>query len=267
VLTRSLTQPIHVALINWVLFGALAAIAFSYIVFLTLDPSVARSLASEDSLIENLGAVFCLIAAFFFLMAYFESKGLANRFLGRATQHNWWLLLLALLMFLCFGEEISWGQRILGWSTPSAFEAFNAQHETNIHNLWVFHAKESDGSPKTALELLINFNRLLSMFWLAYCVAVPLLTMVSAKARQTVSFFGFPVARFAAGTLFVINFAIFRFIVTYGPMDRVGITAFDELKETNYEFAFMILALCFLADIIGSVRRERFRRVPDGWRP
>ena len=91
---------------------------------------------------------------------------------------------------------------------------------------------------------------------LAYCVAVPLITMVSTKASQTVKFFGFPVARFAAGTLFILNFAIFRFVVTYGSMDRDTVAAFDELKETNYEFAFMVLAICFLTLIVSSSLRK-----------
>ena len=67
--------------------------SLSYIVLLALDPAIAQSLASEDSLIEDLRAAFCLIAAFLFLMAHFESSGQANRFFGRRTQHNWWLLL------------------------------------------------------------------------------------------------------------------------------------------------------------------------------
>ena len=33
------------------------------------------------------------------------------------------------------GEEISWGQRLLGWATPEELEALNRQGETNIHNV------------------------------------------------------------------------------------------------------------------------------------
>ena len=76
--------------------------------------------------------------------------------------------------------------------------------------------------------------------------------MVSTKASQTVKF----LARFAAGTLFILNFAIFRFVVTYGSMDRDTVAAFDELKETNYEFAFMVLAICFLTLIVSSSLRK-----------
>lgn len=33
-----------------------------------------------------------------------------------------------------FGEEISWGQHILNWSTPEYWAQFNDQNETNLHN-------------------------------------------------------------------------------------------------------------------------------------
>ena len=55
--------------------------------------------------------------------------------------------LMALAMFVGFGEEISWGQRIFELHTPEFFKAYNLQNETNIHNLkikgvklnkWVF---------------------------------------------------------------------------------------------------------------------------------
>jgi hypothetical protein len=38
----------------------------------------------------------------------------------------------------CFyfaGEEASWGQWYLRWSTPEAWQALNNQQETNLHNL------------------------------------------------------------------------------------------------------------------------------------
>jgi hypothetical protein len=33
------------------------------------------------------------------------------------------------------GEEISWGQRLLGWETPTAWKQLNYQGETNLHNV------------------------------------------------------------------------------------------------------------------------------------
>jgi hypothetical protein len=45
------------------------------------------------------------------------------------------LLILAVLFFFDAGEEISWGQRIIGWKTPALFRG-NTQLETNIHNYY-----------------------------------------------------------------------------------------------------------------------------------
>lgn len=41
----------------------------------------------------------------------------------------------ALAAFFIAGEEISWGQRLLGWATPEDLAALNRQGETNIHNV------------------------------------------------------------------------------------------------------------------------------------
>lgn len=42
--------------------------------------------------------------------------------------------LLAVGFFVSFGEEISWGQRILGFSTPDIVQNVNVQDEFNLHN-------------------------------------------------------------------------------------------------------------------------------------
>ena len=40
------------------------------------------------------------------------------------------------IVFLFFGlEEISWGQRLFGWSTPVVLQQINDQGELNVHNL------------------------------------------------------------------------------------------------------------------------------------
>jgi len=38
------------------------------------------------------------------------------------------------ILFLMFGEEISWGQRIFGWESRGVFDEYNYQKETNLHN-------------------------------------------------------------------------------------------------------------------------------------
>ncbi len=41
---------------------------------------------------------------------------------------------IALGSFYILGEEISWGQHKLGWSTPEFWGGLNDQNETNLHN-------------------------------------------------------------------------------------------------------------------------------------
>jgi hypothetical protein len=63
------------------------------------------------------------------------------RFLGRARRHRmpaFPLIFYALVtagLFVLGGEEISWGQRIVGFHTPASLSEFNRQGEFNFHNL------------------------------------------------------------------------------------------------------------------------------------
>lgn len=42
---------------------------------------------------------------------------------------------MVLLLGLMIGEELSWGQRIFGWGTPSFLAEINSQSEINLHNI------------------------------------------------------------------------------------------------------------------------------------
>ncbi len=45
-----------------------------------------------------------------------------------------WTSIAALGSFYIAGEEVSWGQHILGWGTPEQWAQVNDQGETNLHN-------------------------------------------------------------------------------------------------------------------------------------
>lgn len=69
----------------------------------------------------------------------------------RASGHRALLLLAAtatVTVFIVAGEEISWGQRILGIDTPDALEAINAQGETNLHNI-------------ASVEMLVRYGQIM----------------------------------------------------------------------------------------------------------
>ena len=48
---------------------------------------------------------------------------------------GWVHLLLAVLFLFGALEEVSWGQRLFGWSTPETLTSINEQDETTIHNI------------------------------------------------------------------------------------------------------------------------------------
>jgi hypothetical protein len=59
-----------------------------------------------------------------------------------------WVLLTTLASLFIAGEEISWGQRIIGWATPEGWADINTHKETNLHNL----SGLLNNLPKTLLE-------------------------------------------------------------------------------------------------------------------
>lgn len=84
-------------------------------------------LVEEDSILEYGQFLLLLLSAWF----AFKTSKQANKKLEK-----WMFLLLSIgLLFVSF-EEISWGQRIIGFSTPEKIEQVNVQNEFNIHNLF-----------------------------------------------------------------------------------------------------------------------------------
>lgn len=55
--------------------------------------------------------------------------------LNKSHPQRWFFVLLAAAGFYVFMEEISWGQRIIGFDTPTFFHKNSYQDEANIHNL------------------------------------------------------------------------------------------------------------------------------------
>lgn len=114
---------------GWAAISAYSLIALQVLCFAALalaDPEGYRTLAREGRAIENLTAAFQLCAGLLlFATAWLESKTLPRII---------YILGGALMLFFA-GEEISWGQQILGFATPNALADINYQNEFNIHNI------------------------------------------------------------------------------------------------------------------------------------
>ena len=84
------------------------------------------ALNREDGWTENLTAALLLLAG---LLLF------ATAAQGRKFSQSWLYVLGGIAFVFACGEEISWGQRIFGWTTPEFLRDLNAQGETNLHNL------------------------------------------------------------------------------------------------------------------------------------
>jgi hypothetical protein len=224
------------------IFVLYAIVLSSYFIVL-LPKDVISALAVEDGIIETVGAIAFLLASMGFFTAYGYSSGLKNNFGRLQTRRNLYYFLLGLLFLICFGEEISWGQRLFNWATPDWLEARNIQGETNLHNIELFHGSTRDGTPRTGIGSLLKMNRLFSLFWLLYCVVTPLAYLASRRLREWCDWIGLPLVPLWIGGLFVANAVVIYWIFTAIEVtDPLKAYDVNELKETNYAIIFLILA-------------------------
>jgi len=75
---------------------------------------------------------FMVAAAIYFSSAYRQFKAEQFKF---GLQMPWFVFGLGLFCFLVAMEEISWGQRLLGYRAPDYFLEQNFQQELNLHNI------------------------------------------------------------------------------------------------------------------------------------
>ena len=221
-------------------------IPFAYYLLSILNPNMRGHLVKEDGVVESIGAIAFLLTSILFFYLFFQSKKNSNIFFGRKTNYNIYFCLLGILFFIGFGEEISWGQRIFGWATPESFGELNAQNETNLHNIWIFQGYNPDGSNKTFMELLLTPARLFSLFWLAFCVLVPLLSRFSEKAKSIITFLGIPLVPLWIGGLFLINYFAVQIIeVNFLNTFDNNVSILTEIKESVYALIFLVVASYF----------------------
>jgi hypothetical protein len=157
--------PVHVLLLG---LGTLAVYAYGIGLLLGHKPTF-DSWLREDQLVEwcTFGLLVALIARAAATHLLYRRSG------GHRAAGVIWLVLALLLVFGAL-EEISYGQRIIGFKTPSfllkntsrAFDPFyNKQSELNVHNLIV-------------LGVNVNrwvFGKLISAFLWGYFFAGPIL--------------------------------------------------------------------------------------------
>ncbi len=164
-------------------------IAFGLLYF---NPASLDTYLEEDGIVEWLTVGGLLAASLICL----------SRFISLFKTKNWWFLVatfvLGILLFIAAGEEISWGQRILGIKSSEYFLKNNAQGETNIHNLVVNGVK---------INKLV-FSTILIAVLAIYLVIIPILYKTNKSVKTVMDNSGVPIARLYQIISFLIVFGI-----------------------------------------------------------
>ena len=160
---------------------------FIGIVLSFLNPEFYYIYTQEDGYIEYITAFILLATSVLcFCRASFVGHKLHRLFFYSA----------AAIFFLGFGEEISWGQRIIGFSTPDDLEQINAQKEFNFHNIHV------DG---INLNKLI-FGKVLYTCVFIYFLGLPILYHYKAWFRSLVNKTGLPLPTTIQSLMYFASF-------------------------------------------------------------
>lgn len=164
----------------------------SYFIF---EPATLKWLSAEDSLVENLSVVNWFLGAVLMFILF-------------AKQRNVWFLLLGILFVICFGEELSWGQRLFGFGTPESIRVNNFQGEFNLHNLNFFERRHGD---KGFWGVMRDVGRMFAIFWFLYGIVLPVSLKVSSRLRRFVKRIRLPVMPLTIGMFFMVNYVVFQY--------------------------------------------------------
>jgi len=159
------------------------AIALTVVALTFLLPDVILNATSEDRLVENAQFLFYILAAS--LQLYISGRLIR----GERMRGVFHILLFCLFFFVAM-EEISWGQRLFGWRTPSFLWKLNYQREMNIHNIWYGMYSPS--------------NVLLIIFTGVYCFIIPIANHASPRTRELLRRFRLPVLGIDLVSIFFI---------------------------------------------------------------
>ncbi|MFK7910217.1 MAG: hypothetical protein AB8F34_06395 [Akkermansiaceae bacterium] len=233
--------PLKRCFIGIVVFAIVVTITHSL-----LYTSTFSTLGAEDGIMESGGAL-CFLGAsivfFFLFLKLKKQKDTVPTDIGAC----WWYLILAALFFFVTGEEISWGQRIFGWATPDWMAENNVQEETTIHNLEIFNAHTKDHELKPFWQSLLTMNRLFSLFWLSWCLLLPLAVSFDLPlVRKITGWFKVPLPDVFHGCLFFTTFAATKFFVILNDPEEKILAQTDEIKESFFAIIFLLVSLNFL---------------------
>jgi hypothetical protein len=205
------------------------------------------AVTEEDGIYEYAGALFFFLGAVVFSILVFKPNAYPANHNNSNSKGKWYFAVLAIVLFVAFGEEISWGQRIFDFATPETVKKLNVQNEFNLHNLEIFHGEWLNGEDKTGIAALFEIHKLFYLSFLAYLFVLPLIFQLSNKFKRFIHKTGIPVPSIYLGLLLLFNLIyghILRAVIG-GPTNITG-HAIVEIKEVAVALILFALPLTML---------------------
>ncbi len=114
-------------LLRQILTGLALAIAAGSLALALFRAPAYLNFIAEDGPVENGSYLAWLVAALAMARWVWQNR----------AHHSAMIVGVALLLsfLICGGEEISWGQRIIGFKTPTVLHLLNKQDEMNLHDI------------------------------------------------------------------------------------------------------------------------------------
>ena len=223
-MARSKSRAIEIVLAIVLLVGMLVSLPVVRIIGSTV---AVTWLIDEEGVVEAVGALSCLAAAMVLGGTFFVGRRRARDNEG-APRPGVFLLLLGLGLLVMFGEEASWGQRLIGYDSPEVIAEHNTQAEVNLHNLRVFQ-------PQWGVNYLQPLWFVGVIGYLGVCPFVP---FISRRLEQ----FGIPVASQVVGGLTLCALFSVWLMSTLFPQWIMPHEAM-EIVESVFEMLFLVFAV------------------------
>ncbi len=235
--TRLASTPIPILLIGGL--AIVLGIVVYGLILLRQDPGAFHIWIREDGLAEWLTFVELSIMSIYSFTVSFSFEHCSET---KAARRAWFFLGLLLL----FGamEEISWGQRILGVTSPEWFMRHNRQGETNIHNLVLWGVN---------LNRFI-FGKILTVVIIIYVGVIPLLYRSNKRVKEFINRWAIPIAQNYQVLLFIIITIAIRMHLNLSK--KVG----ELLELSTCYITLLILAHPYNREIISFKKGRAFVR-------
>lgn len=215
------------------LTGLFAAACLSLAAIAIFAPDTFVHLFREDGPFEN-GTTLC------YAVSAVACIALAMRARGhRSLQIS--LGCLAALFIVVGGEEISWGQRLLGFGTPKELEAVNVQGEFTLHNIYSISLFTYPALATTAMLLLV----------------APLLRGRSRRARRIFDALELPVAPPVCACLYGVMIAAYLAVgIALGTPTPLPITYSEYVPHFDDEMLEFLIAALFTVFALSNWRLQ-----------